>query len=316
MRVSQNTKAIMYMLFSTLSLAVTGLVTQYLATQFVAVELALLRFWTPALLLFAFLTFRGLRTPPESMRRVLLIRAFCIAACQFCFIYALGKLSLIEGVVLFGTGPLFIALFEKLLFRIPLAKQTVIALLLTFVGVVFLAGDTQGITLKPELVIGLMAGVFNAGSQLSLHRASKGEMSGTENNAWTFLFAGMLLVPVAIGCYATAGLTAAMTLKLPNELPVMSAILLLTFMIINTQVCRYRAYKSAATNTQVAPLIYTNLIFTALFQFTLFDTPFTSMQLLGIGLIVFGNLIPAVWAVLIRAIRPTIEPTSSSSSSN
>ncbi len=304
------------MLSSTLSLAVTGLVTQYLSTQFVAVELALLRFWTPALLLFAFLTFQGIRTPPESMRRVLLIRAFCIAACQFCFIYALGKLSLIEGVVLFGTGPLFIALFEKLLFRVPLSKQTLIALFLTFVGVVFLAGDTQGFTLKPELAIGLMAGVFNAGSQLSLHRASKGEMSGTENNAWTFLLAGLLLIPVAVGYYATAGIPSSIPLELPNDLPVMSAVLLLTLMIINTQVCRYQAYKSAATNTQVAPLIYTNLLFTALFQFTLFDTPFTSMQLLGIGLIVFGNLIPALWPVLFGAFHRPIEPTSSSSSSN
>jgi drug/metabolite transporter (DMT)-like permease len=306
------------MLSSTLSLAVTGLVTQYLATQVVAVELALLRFWIPALLLFAFLTFRGLRIPPKSMRRVLLVRAFCIASCQFCFIYALGKLSLIEGVVLFGTGPLFIALFEKLLFRIPLSSQTLVALIVTFFGVVFLAGDTEGVTLKPELLIGLMAGVFNAGSQLSLHRASKGELSGVENNAWTFLIAGMLLTPIAIIYYMTEGISTEwtpMSLKLP-DVETTVAILLLTVMIINTQVCRYQAYKSAETNSQVAPLIYTNLLFTAMFQFALFDSSFSTMQIFGIGMIVFGSLIPVLKSALRWISHFMNEPSTSSRSSN
>jgi drug/metabolite transporter (DMT)-like permease len=306
------------MLSSTLSLAVTGLVTQYLATQVVAVELALLRFWIPALLLFAFLTFRGLRIPPKSMRRVLLVRAFCIASCQFCFIYALGKLSLIEGVVLFGTGPLFIALFEKLLFRIPLSSQTLVALIVTFFGVVFLAGDTEGVTLKPELLIGLMAGVFNAGSQLSLHRASKGELSGVENNAWTFLLAGMLLTPIAIIYYMTEGISTEwtpMSLKLP-DVETTVAILLLTVMIINTQVCRYQAYKSAETNSQVAPLIYTNLLFTAMFQFALFDSSFSTMQIFGIGMIVFGSLIPVLKSALRWISHFMNEPSTSSRSSN
>ncbi|MGF1773157.1 DMT family transporter [Vibrio wakamikoensis] len=318
MRVSQNTKAIMYMLFSTLSLAVTGLVTQYLATQFAAVEITLLRFWMPAIVLFAFLTVRGLRIPPTSMHRVLMIRSLCIAACQFCFIYALGKLSLLESVVLFGTGPLFIALFEKFLFRIPLSIQTIAALIITFLGVIFLAGDTEGFTLKTELIIGLMAGVFNAGSQLSLHRASKGELSGVENNAWTFLLAGMLLTPVGIFYYSSLGMSAELVTVAFKWLGVetMMVILLLTVMIINTQVCRYQAYKSAETNTQVAPLIYTNLIFTAIFQFALFDTSFSTMQMFGIGMIVFGGLVPVLKSAF-RWINHTMKvPHSSSSSSN
>ncbi len=295
MKVSQSTLAMSYMLSSTLSLSVTGLITGYLANYFVAVDLALIRFLVPAVILFVVLTITGLRLPPTSMRKVLAIRAFSIAACQLCFIYALGKLSLIESVVLFGTGPLFIALFEKCLYNIELAVRTTTALLFTFIGVIFLAGDPSGFTFKPELLIGLLSGVFNAGSQLSLHRASKGEMSGVENNAWTFLIAGIFLIPFAVIFHKTIGVD----YGIGDISTIMyAAIAVLTVMIINTQVCRYKAYKSAATNTQVAPLIYTNLVFTAMFQITLFDTTFTLSQLAGIALIILGNSIPALYPLL------------------
>ncbi|GMQ48757.1 hypothetical protein VB10N_37560 [Vibrio sp. 10N] len=216
--------------------------------------------------------------------------------------------------MLFATGPLFIALFEKVISRVQLLPQTLVALVLTFVGVILLAGDPQEATLKPELIIGLMAGVFNAGSQLGLHRASKGTMTGTENNAWTFLLASIILMPVAL-LYHTTIDTVQFTPALTGSPLLYLAIFLLTLMIVNTQVCRYKAYKTAETNTQVAPLIYTNLIFTAVFQFALFDTSFTSMQLLGIGLIVLGNLIPALFPALLKFKRFHIRQSPSHSTS-
>ncbi|USD63786.1 EamA family transporter [Vibrio sp. SCSIO 43140] len=295
MKASQSTIAMSYMLSSTLSLSVTGLITGYLANYLVAVDLALIRFLVPAVILFVILTITGLRLPPTSMRKVLAIRAFSIAACQLCFIYALGKLSLIESVVLFGTGPLFIALFEKCLYNIKLTARTITALLFTFIGVIFLTGYPSGFTFKPELVIGLLSGVFNAGSQLSLHRASKGEMSGVENNAWTFLIAGIFLIPFAVIFHQTIGVNYGIR-DISTIMYV--AIAVLTVMIINTQVFRYKAYKSALTNTQVAPLIYTNLVFAAIFQLTLFDETFTSSQLAGVCLIVVGNGIPAAYPLL------------------
>ncbi|MBT2979812.1 EamA family transporter, partial [Vibrio anguillarum] len=113
------------------------------------------------------------RFPPKGMKRALWVRSVCIAGCQLCFIYSLQHLSLVESVVLFSTGPLFIPLLEKLIFGVVMKAGTVVSLAITFIGVLLLAGDVSGIHLRMELLVGLLAGALNAGSQLSLYRATK-----------------------------------------------------------------------------------------------------------------------------------------------
>ena len=108
------------------------------------------------------------------------LRAVCIAACQVCFIYALMHLSLVESVVLFSTGPLFIPLLEKLMFSVSLSRMNLVGLVVTFIGVTLLAGDVSGIEIRAELLVGLAAGLFNAGSQLSLYRISQSRLNAFE----------------------------------------------------------------------------------------------------------------------------------------
>ncbi|MGF1778017.1 DMT family transporter [Vibrio nomapromontoriensis] len=288
-------RAVGFMLSSTLSLSITGVLTKFLANDIAAGNLTILRFLLPATVLMLFLLVTSFRVPPKDMRKILVFRAFSIGACQLCFIYALGKLSLVESVVLFGTGPLFITLFERVIFRIKLSYVTVFSLLLTSIGVVLLAGDISGFSAKPEVFIGLLSGVFNAGSQLSLHKASKGSMSGIENNAWTFLLAGIVMLPVAMvtlpsgsgeaWCLNTLSWGTAINWQVVMMLAMMTAT------VINTQTCRYKAYQLAPTNSQIAPLIYTNLVFTAVWQFSLFDVVFTHNQVIGLLLIICANVI-------------------------
>ncbi|MFA0087225.1 DMT family transporter [Vibrio sp. 10N.261.51.F12] len=307
---SQNRRAIGFMLSSTLSLSITGVLAKYLSMELSSGNLTLLRFLVPAILLFVFLSFTSLRLPPKSMWRLLAFRALSIAACQLCFIYALTALSLVESVVLFGTGPLFIALFEKLFFRVHLSGMTIVSLLLTSVGVLLLAGEVGGLNFKPEILIGLLSGVFNAGSQLSLHKASKGSMSGIENNAWTFLFAGIGLVPVLLFIEPTT--LSHLWHSSTANWGVIIMLLLMAVMVINTQTSRYKAYQLATTNSQVAPLIYTNLVFTALWQFTLFDVVFSASQLIGLLLIVIANLLSAMLPRWMGKRKITLTPVKSS----
>ena len=289
-------KAILFMLFSTLSLSMTGLMTKYLSANVEIGNLVLMRFFLPSLLLILVLALTKLRLPPKDMRKLLLIRAFNVGASQLCFIYALEKLSLVESVVLFGTGPIFITLLERALFKVKIKASTLIAILLTFSGVILLAGDPSGLSFKPEIVIGLLAGLFNAGSQLSLHQAAKGSMSSTENNAWTFLCAGLFLLPIII----LLNISGQVELNLlPNWgwLPIVTFIIMAMTVII-TQAMRYKAYQLADSSSQLAPLIYTNLVFSALLQFTLFDTSFTHYQILGLVVIVSANIICSILPML------------------
>ncbi|GAM64026.1 metabolite transporter superfamily [Vibrio ishigakensis] len=249
----------------------------------------LLRFFLPAIIMLSLILLVKRCLPERDMWRVLIIRAVGVAACQFCFLYSLGKLSLVESVVLFSTGPIFIALFERCLFKIQLQSATLWAIGLTFWGVIFLAGNTDGFTFKPELLIGLMSGMFNAVSQLSLHRASKSSMSGMESSGWSFLLAGVILVPILALFHEQGAVDLNFTFTASHI--VMLIVMVMTFAIIGTQLARNSAYRLAETNSQLAPLIYTNLVFTAVWQFTLFDERFSLHQYIGLGLIVGANML-------------------------
>jgi len=59
----------------------------------------------------------------------------------------------------------------------------------------------------------------------------------------------------------------------------------------STQFFRSKAYRLVDSNSELAPLIYTNLIFAMLFQLLFFDTSMSLMQIVGTGLIVLATLL-------------------------
>lgn len=279
---------VLFMLSSTFSLSLTGLFSKYLTVQLDANFLSFMRFFVPSVILLLFFIGRNIRIPEWDLFKPILARAFCIGACQVCFIYSLSHLSLVESVVLFGTGPLFLPLLEKLIYRTQISAITLASLLVTFIGVVLLAGDVSGVELRPELLIGLAAGVFNAGSQLGLYRASKSALNPYEINFWTFLFAALFIIPLV--AFAMAGGQTMWHPQQAESLLVVGVLLVLALLIINTQVFRAKAYRLAQSGSQLAPLIFTNLLFTAFWQLMFFDVAFSRYQLAGLSLIILASV--------------------------
>lgn len=299
----QAHRPIIFMLFSTLSLSLSALAAKYLSDQLSIELLSLMRFLIPAVVIFIVLSFSKITIPKRAMWGTLAIRAVTVTACQLCFLLALGSLTLVESVVLFGTGPLFIPLLEKLFFGVTIKSSTKLGLLLTFIGVILLAGDVSGITLKPELLYGLGAGLFNAATQLSLYRATKGDLTPLEINGWGFLLASICVLPLL----AYNGFSS-QDLMIINEPIVHSEIwavlIILSALIINTQLFRVKAYKLVESNSQLAPLIFTNLLFATLWQKLFFAENFTHSQLAGISLVISASMIqvftPTARALLIK----------------
>ena len=284
-----NHRATLYMLTSTLSLSLTGLLAKNLTGTMSVELLSFLRFVIPAILLLAVAAMSKLTLPPRNMLKPIMIRGLCIAGCQSCFLISLETLSLVESVVLFATGPLFIPILEKVFFGLKIKTETKFALIATFIGVLMLAGDVSGIQLKAELLYGLTAGMLSAASQVSLFQASKGNMTPVSLNGWTFLFAALSLLPVL----AFSGLSALdlTFLSQPVEQAwIWRVMLVFSILIITNQIFRYKAYKLGESNSQLAPLIFTNLIFTAVWQLAFFDESFSNYQVLGIVLIVTASL--------------------------
>ena len=289
----EENKPVIFMLMSTLSLSVTGLLAKQLSDELSVTMFSFLRFFTPALILLVMLRFRNLKLPTIDTIKPILLRAFFIGMCQLCFIASLQTLTLVEGVVLFATGPLFMPIVERLFMRGQIRMSTIVALVMAFSGVVLLAGADGEFTWRVDLLLGLAGGLLNSGSQLTLYKASKSGLSPLEINFWTFGVAALLILPLVLvnDSSVLANSLSINTFETPNT----ALIFLMSLLIINTQVFRSKAYQLVSSGSQLAPLIFTNLLFTAVWQWAFFEDQMSDSQVMGISLIVLATVMNTCW---------------------
>ncbi|EGQ8957984.1 DMT family transporter [Vibrio parahaemolyticus] len=291
-------KPIVFMLMSTLSLSVTGLLAKQLSEALSVTMFSFLRFFLPALILLLVLIPKGIKLPKSTELKPTLLRALCIGLSQLCFIASLQTLTLVESVVLFATGPLFMPVIEKLVWHGKIRASTVFSIVMAFSGVVLLAGTEGEFTLRYDLLLGLAGGLFNSGSQLTLYKVSKSNMSPLEINFWAFSFAALFILPLAL-INDGSGLLGAHSFSLSVE-PSVLWLLVMSMLIINTQVFRAKAYQLASSGSQLAPLIFTNLLFTAVWQSLFFADVMSCTQIAGMGLIVLATVLNGFWDVLVK----------------
>ncbi|MFW9711797.1 DMT family transporter [Vibrio parahaemolyticus] len=291
-------KPIIFMLMSTLSLSVTGLLAKQLSEALSVTMFSFLRFFLPALILLLVLIPKGIKLPKSTELKPTLLRALCIGLSQLCFIASLQTLTLVESVVLFATGPLFMPVIEKLVWHGKIRASTVFGIVMAFSGVVLLAGTEGEFTLRYDLLLGLAGGLFNSGSQLTLYKVSKSNMSPLEINFWAFSFAALFILPLAL-INDGSGLLGAHSFSLSVE-PSVLWLLAMSMLIINTQVFRAKAYQLASSGSQLAPLIFTNLLFTAVWQSLFFADVMSRTQIAGMGLIVLATVLNGCWDVLVK----------------
>ncbi|EKO3845945.1 DMT family transporter [Vibrio harveyi] len=289
----EENKPVIFMLMSTLSLSVTGLLAKQLSDDLSVTMFSFLRFFTPALILLVMLRFKNLTLPTAGTIKPIVLRALFIAMCQLCFIASLQTLTLVEGVVLFATGPLFMPIVEKLFMRGQIRMSTIVALVMAFSGVILLAGADGEFTWRIDLLLGLAGGLFNSGSQLTLYKASKSGLSPLEINFWTFGTAALFILPLVF-VNDTSMLVNSLSIS-TFETPNTALVFLMSLLIINTQVFRSKAYQLASSGSQLAPLIFTNLLFTAVWQWTFFDDQMSHSQVAGVSLIVLATVLNTCW---------------------
>ncbi|EGR2935931.1 DMT family transporter [Vibrio parahaemolyticus] len=291
-------KPIVFMLMSTLSLSVTGLLAKQLSEALSVTMFSFLRFFLPAVILLLVLIPKGIKLPKSTELKPTLLRALCISLSQLCFIASLQTLTLVESVVLFATGPLFMPVIEKLVWHGKIRASIVFGIVMAFSGVVLLAGTEGEFTLRYDLLLGLAGGLFNSGSQLTLYKVSKSNMSPLEINFWAFSFAALFILPLAL-INDGSGLLGAHSFSLSVE-PSVLWLLVMSMLIINTQVFRAKAYQLASSGSQLAPLIFTNLLFTAVWQSLFFADVMSRTQIAGMGLIVLATVLNGCWDVLVK----------------
>ncbi|MGF1684644.1 DMT family transporter [Photobacterium minamisatsumaniensis] len=287
-------RPVAFMLISTFTLSFNGLIMKFLSGSFSTEVLGALRFIFPALIMLGLLKLSGWAIPDSTNRRPIIIRALCVVGSQLCFITALNSLTLVESVVLFSTGPLFIPVLEKLLYKTPIQAITIFNLGLTFTGVLLQAGSPAGIDIRPELLIGLAAGMFNALSQVTLFKGAKSTLPAAAVNGWCFLLAALILTPAAtLAVFKSNGQVLYDNVQLPeaSTLLIAGMLALLALSTVGTQMFRAKAYKLALSSSELAPLIFTNLFFAIIWQVLFFDETMAWNNVLGISLIILSTLV-------------------------
>ena len=102
------------------------------------------------------------------------LRVGSVLISQFCLFLYLERGSLLVGVLLYNTGPLFSPLLARALLGITFGTRTVVSLALGFAGVVLVL-NPFGERLDSSVFVALTSGFFNACSQLAFHQMSRGE---------------------------------------------------------------------------------------------------------------------------------------------
>ena len=123
---------------------------------------------------------------------------FSLVFFNWCYFTAMETTSLAVAAVLLYTAPVFVMLFSAVLFREPIGRRKVLALVMTFAGCLLVAGMPGGGSVSPRgILTGLGAGVgYALYSIFSRFALEKGYSSATIS-LYTFLFAGAAALPLS-----------------------------------------------------------------------------------------------------------------------
>ena len=168
---------------------------------FTQMQVVAIRAVTAALVLGAYILVRD-----PALLRVRLRDCWCFVGTgiislvffNWCYFTAMETTSLAVAAVLLYTAPVFVMLFSAVLFREPIGRRKVLALVMTFAGCLLVAGMPGGGSVSPRgFLTGLGAGVGSAlYSIFSRFALEKGYSSATIS-LYTFLFAGAAALPLS-----------------------------------------------------------------------------------------------------------------------
>ena len=236
-------------------------------------------FWRNVLSL-AILTPWIVRYWPRSLRPahggLMATRGVTLAAAMLCYYHAVSVLPLAEAVLLNFSAPVFVPLFGLLLFRFALDRRALAAVAIGFAGVALILKPGTDL-FQPVALIGLASGALGGLSAAAIWR-----MPTDEN-------------PIRIAVYAAAigSLVTLVPVLMAPALPPADA--WLPLIVLGT--CSTAAHVLFAKGCLIAPadragmLVYTSVVFAAVFGWLFWDERVGWLALGGAVLIVAAGAI-------------------------
>jgi len=284
-------KGILYMLLGALISALNGVVAKILAEDMSAMEIVFFR----NLIGVALILYALKHTPPTltgGKWYLLVTRGLFGFSAMILFFYTITTIPLGEAITLNKTSPLFVSILAYYLLKESFNKTTLLALLIGFVGVVFIVKPV-GLSISYEHFLGVLGGFFAAAAYTTIKKikdiydARVIVLSfvgiGTLLPALFFLSAPYVNVPEPIAFLFPV-------FSYPSSLKVWSLILFMGFISVISQWLLTKAYSSSNLSI-VGVISYTNIPFAVGFGYLLGDDFPDTLSFVGISCIIVGGVL-------------------------
>ena len=216
----------------------------------------------------------------KENRKFLFLRALCGTLGVWASYYAISHMLLANAVVLGKLSPFFVIIFSAIFLKENIKKHHIIAMIIAFIGVLFVVKPSGNESLSISL-IAILSGVFGGGVATFLRFLRKKESTNTIVFFYAFTSA-ILSIPFMIYRFA-----------MPDFCQIIALILAGIFSSC-TQFAITIAYKYAPAK-EISIFSYTNVIFvTAIGMFIWNNIP-DEYSLIGYLLIIIGSITIFVW---------------------
>lgn len=161
-------RGILFMLLSALVSALNGAVAKVLTEDLSALELVFFRN-----IIGVFIILYTLKHTPATLKggkfHLLFLRGFFGFSAMILFFYTIATIPLGEAITLNKTSPLFVSILAYYLLHEHLSKRAILALLVGFVGIIFIT-KPFGLSISYEHFLGILGGFFAAAAYATIKK--------------------------------------------------------------------------------------------------------------------------------------------------
>ncbi len=275
------------MLASSFLGALNGSIAKILASSMPALEIVFFRNALGVLIILSLLKHTPSKIDTKNLPLLILRGVFGFLA-MFLFFYTITTIPLSDAITLNKTSPIFVALLAFLVLKESLNLYKIIALLLGFLGVVFIT-NPSGVSFDFSYILGVIGGFFAAAAYTTIGKIKH----IFDSRVIVLSFMGMgTLFPLFMFLLAPY-LPSNPLIKefiLPTKI---GDILLIAFMAVTATLSQWfltKAYSSPNLSL-VATISYSIIPFSVVFGFILGDELPSSIKIVGIVLIIVAGIL-------------------------
>ncbi len=272
-------QGILFMLLSALISALNGAVAKVLSESMDPIEIVFYRNLLGVLIILY--SFKKVSVSFDSSKtHLLFLRGVFGSLAMLLFFYTIATIPLGEAVVLNKTSPFFVTILAYYLMKETLTLRTFFALLIGFLGVIFIM-KPFGIEISFEHILGVLGGFFAAAAYATIKKIKN--VYDTRVIMLSFMGIGMI-IPILLFSFSSYA-----HFQLHSDPIVWVLIVIMAVISTASQWFLTRAY-SLSQASIIGVVSYTNIPFAIGFGVMLGDSLPDSFTFIGIVLIVLGGI--------------------------